>query len=52
MRAKLGDQRVELSTYLTLYVPALDWILQCLADRASESLLGEVLFKCKDRTNR
>lgn len=33
---QLGLQRVEIPIYLTLYSPAIHWILQCVAYRAPE----------------
>ena len=32
----LAIQRLEMSSYLSLYSPALDWILQCIAHHATE----------------
>lgn len=43
---------MELSTYLTLYTPALDFILQAIANGASEQLLADILDKCKQQGNR
>lgn len=42
---------MDLSTYLTLYTPALDWILQGVAANAPEKLLVEVLAQCKEKCN-
>lgn len=47
----LRQQKLDLSTYLTLYCPALDWILQCVAHGASEHLLDQVLARCKAQCN-
>lgn len=33
---QLVVQRVEIPLYLTLYSPAIDWILQCISYRAAE----------------
>lgn len=40
---QLVVQRVEMPEYLTLYSPAISWILQCIAYRAPEvqSFIGE-----------
>lgn len=54
-------QRVEVPEYLTLYSPAINWILQCIAYRAPEArsliphsagslLTWTVSFKCSVRT--
>jgi hypothetical protein len=42
---------VDMSTYLTLYTPALDWILQGVAANAPEKLLVEILAQCKEKSN-
>lgn len=52
MKETLIKQNVDVPTYLTLYPPALDWILQCVAYKASEPILSEVLQKCKTQCNR
>lgn len=44
---QLVMQRVELPEYLTLYTPAINWILQCVAYRAPEVLLTEMIERCK-----
>lgn len=49
---KLLKQNLSLHGYLNLYKPALDWILQVLATTASESILTEVLNRCKQQPNR
>ncbi|CAG5133662.1 unnamed protein product [Candidula unifasciata] len=47
----LAVQKLELPRYLSLFSPALDWILQCLAHDASENLLNETLDRCKQGCN-
>ncbi|XP_064600257.1 VPS35 endosomal protein-sorting factor-like [Liolophura sinensis] len=47
----LAVQKLELPKYLTLFSPALDWILQCIAHKASEKTLLDVLEKCKTQCN-
>ncbi|XP_034414392.1 VPS35 endosomal protein sorting factor-like isoform X1 [Cyclopterus lumpus] len=44
-------QRVEVPEYLTLYSPAVNWILQCIAYRAPEPLLTEMTERCKKLGN-
>ncbi|KAI4793261.1 hypothetical protein KUCAC02_032838 [Chaenocephalus aceratus] len=44
-------QRVEVPEYLTLYSPAINWILQCIAYRAPEPLLMEMMERCKKLGN-
>uniref|UniRef100_A0A3P8QCY1 VPS35 endosomal protein-sorting factor-like n=1 Tax=Astatotilapia calliptera TaxID=8154 RepID=A0A3P8QCY1_ASTCA len=41
VRAQLVLQRVEMPEYLTLYSPAISWILQCIAYRAPELKLSQ-----------
>lgn len=43
----MKKERVDFSTYVNLYVPALDWILQCVGYKASESVMDEILAICK-----
>lgn len=48
----LAAQKLELSRYLVIYSPALDWILQCIANRSNEAVLDSVLGKCQAKCNR
>ncbi|XP_054246914.1 VPS35 endosomal protein-sorting factor-like isoform X2 [Indicator indicator] len=48
---QLVEQCVEIPLYLTLYSPAIDWILQCIAYRAPEVLLTEMMERCKKLGN-
>ncbi|XP_064477807.1 VPS35 endosomal protein-sorting factor-like isoform X2 [Ornithodoros turicata] len=47
VQTTLAQQHMNMATYLTLYCPALDWVLQCGSYRAPESILTQVLAKCK-----
>ncbi|XP_041474018.1 VPS35 endosomal protein-sorting factor-like isoform X1 [Lytechinus variegatus] len=47
----LAVQRLDMTSYLSLYSPALDWILQSVAYNASEEVLTEILDKCKKQCN-
>ncbi|XP_029953545.1 VPS35 endosomal protein sorting factor-like [Salarias fasciatus] len=51
VRNQLVLQRVEPPEYLTLYSPAINWILQCIAYRAPEPLLTEMMERCKTLGN-
>uniref|UniRef100_A0A7N8YHA4 VPS35 endosomal protein-sorting factor-like n=1 Tax=Mastacembelus armatus TaxID=205130 RepID=A0A7N8YHA4_9TELE len=51
VRNQLVQQRVEVPEYLTLYSPAISWILQCIAYRAPEPLLTEMMERCKKLGN-
>ncbi|XP_048869187.1 VPS35 endosomal protein-sorting factor-like isoform X2 [Brienomyrus brachyistius] len=44
-------QRVEVPVYLTLYSPAIHWILQCVSYRAPEALLTEMMDRCRKLGN-
>ncbi|XP_015271594.1 PREDICTED: UPF0505 protein C16orf62 homolog [Gekko japonicus] len=48
---QLVVQCVEIPLYLTLYSPAIDWILQCISYWAAEVLLTEVMERCKKLGN-
>ncbi|XP_033107964.1 VPS35 endosomal protein sorting factor-like [Anneissia japonica] len=47
----LAVQRLVMAIYLSLYSPALDWILQCISHKTSEEALTEILAKCKKQCN-
>ncbi|KAK3529378.1 hypothetical protein QTP70_029483, partial [Hemibagrus guttatus] len=49
---QLVIQRVEIPVYLTLYSPAIHWILQCVAYRAPDVLLTEMMERCKKLANK
>lgn len=48
----LEKQKMEVPTYLTLYTPALDFVLQAVASGASDSLLSELLDRCQKHGSR
>uniref|UniRef100_A0A8B9P0D4 VPS35 endosomal protein-sorting factor-like n=1 Tax=Accipiter nisus TaxID=211598 RepID=A0A8B9P0D4_9AVES len=48
---QLVVQCVEIPLYLTLYSPAIDWILQCIAYHAPEVLLTEMMERCRKLGN-
>lgn len=52
VKADLHRQKITLSTYMTLYTPALDFIMENVVTHSTESVLGELLSKCKDYSNR
>jgi len=47
----LAEQRLEMPQYLQLYPPALDWILQCIAQKSPESTITDILNRCKQECN-
>uniref|UniRef100_A0A3P9QAW0 VPS35 endosomal protein-sorting factor-like n=1 Tax=Poecilia reticulata TaxID=8081 RepID=A0A3P9QAW0_POERE len=51
VQKQLHLQKVEVPAYLTLYSPAINWILQCVAYRAPEPLLTEMMERCKMMAN-
>lgn len=44
---RLAKQSIAMPSYVQLFSPALDWLLQCIAYKASESTLTKILEKCK-----
>ncbi|CAK9796330.1 VPS35 endosomal protein-sorting factor-like [Anthophora quadrimaculata] len=51
VKNELIKQNMTLYSYLNLYSPALDWILQVLVATTSENLLEHVLVQCKNQAN-
>jgi len=51
IRAEVLKQNIDLSVYLSLYSPALDWIVQNFASNATDVMLEELLIQCKERKN-
>lgn len=51
LRAELNRQRIDLHLYLSLYVPALNWILQGLASTAPYTVLEEVFKRSCEKKN-
>lgn len=44
-------QNVDISLYLSLYSPALDWIVQNVTSHANDIQLEELLIQCKEKKN-
>lgn len=51
LRAELTRQKMDLHLYLSLYVPALNWIMQGLAVTAPFTVLEDVFRKCCEKKN-
>ncbi|XP_012245871.1 VPS35 endosomal protein sorting factor-like isoform X3 [Bombus vosnesenskii] len=51
VKTELIEQNMTLYSYLNLYLPALDWILQVLVATTSENFLEDVLSRCKSQAN-
>ncbi|XP_065190603.1 VPS35 endosomal protein-sorting factor-like, partial [Sycon ciliatum] len=47
----LAMQRVDFADYLQLFVPGLEWMLQCVANRAQESVLEDILVRSAKKCN-
>nr|DBA20299.1 TPA: hypothetical protein GDO54_016007 [Pyxicephalus adspersus] len=48
---QLVIQAVEIPVYLTLYSPAIDWMLKCITYLAPEALLTEMMERCRKLGN-
>jgi hypothetical protein len=46
-RNEVSAQKMEFPSYLMLYTPAFDYMLECAALRAPDALFAELLAKCK-----
>ncbi|XP_055679192.1 VPS35 endosomal protein sorting factor-like [Lutzomyia longipalpis] len=51
LKNELTRQRLEMPTYLSLYIPALDWIMQGMAVHTPDTVLDEILTKCLAQKN-
>lgn len=51
VKNELAKQNISLHSYLNLYSPALDWIVQVLVATSPESLLEEVVSRCTKQEN-
>ncbi|XP_029053584.1 VPS35 endosomal protein-sorting factor-like [Osmia bicornis bicornis] len=51
VKNELVKQNMTLHSYLNLYSPALDWILQVLVATTAENRLEDVLARCKKQAN-
>ena len=48
----LAVQKLEMPHYLTLFSPGLDWLLQCIANKADDNTLTDILHKSRQKCNR
>jgi hypothetical protein len=51
MQKEIARRGVSKLQYLDLFTPALDWLLHCLAFKAPESTLKQILEKYKESKN-
>lgn len=49
---ELTKQKMEYSSYLTLYSPALDYMLQLIVADASDAILMQILARCEQQNNK
>ncbi|XP_052791278.1 VPS35 endosomal protein-sorting factor-like [Mya arenaria] len=47
----LAIQKLEMPRYLTLFSPGLDWLLQCIANKAPDTTLTDILHKSREKCN-
>lgn len=52
IRSEIARQRFDMNGYLTLYTPALDWIMQALAAQGSDVLLDDIIKQCQEKKNK
>ncbi|XP_055549188.1 VPS35 endosomal protein sorting factor-like [Wyeomyia smithii] len=51
IRADIAKHRITLNGYISLFLPALDWIIQGATILSTDSELDDILRKCYDRKN-
>lgn len=44
---KLAKQSLDMPTYMQLFPPAIDWLLQCISYKATDVALNDIMEKCK-----
>lgn len=47
MKIELIKQNISFHSYLNLYTPALEWILEIVAATATDNLMTEIISRCK-----
>lgn len=52
VKTEMFRQRIDISSYLSIYSPALDWIMEGIAARAPDALLNDILSKCQAKQNK
>jgi len=48
---QIKAENIQFAQYINLYVPALDWILQCIAYKASNKILDSIMKKIEEKYN-
>ncbi|ETN59685.1 esophageal cancer associated protein [Anopheles darlingi] len=51
IRSEIARHRITLNVYISLYLPALDWILQGVTILTTDSQLDEILQRCTEKKN-
>lgn len=51
VKMEIEKQKMNLSIYMTLYTPALDFIMEGVAQHSEDSVLSDLLAKCKRYSN-
>uniref|UniRef100_A0A182NQY8 Uncharacterized protein n=1 Tax=Anopheles dirus TaxID=7168 RepID=A0A182NQY8_9DIPT len=51
IRSEIARHRITLNGYISLYLPALDWILQGVAILTTDNQLDDILQRCKEKKN-
>ncbi|XP_053669641.1 VPS35 endosomal protein sorting factor-like [Anopheles nili] len=49
IRSEIARHRITLNGYISLYLPALDWIVQGVIILATDSQLDDILQRCKEK---
>lgn len=51
IRSEIARQRISMGTYVTLYAPAIDWILAGIAAGADNFTMDELVLRCQEKKN-
>lgn len=52
IKAEVTRQRFDTAGYLSLYQPALNWIMKALAAQESDVMLDDIIRQCQDKKNK
>lgn len=52
IRAEIARQRMDVALYVSLYQPALDWLMQALAAQRDDAVLDNIVKQCQDKKNK
>ncbi|XP_055636101.1 VPS35 endosomal protein sorting factor-like [Toxorhynchites rutilus septentrionalis] len=51
IRAEIAKHRITLNGYISLFLPAIDWIMQGVTILSTDSQLDDVLRRCREKKN-